>query len=264
LTSLPTLRELRVGAGHAADIEAGLIMRRLVLWDIDRTLLYVGEFDRQVYREVFAELVGRVPEALPAKGTGRTVPLATREMFLINGVVESQVAELTTHALQLLPRRFAAYRDRLGREGSLLAGAVEALRRVRVLPGTVASVVTGNLRASALVKLDAFALTRFLDVEVGGYASDDPHRPSLVALAQQRAGARYGVAFTRGNTVIVGDSREDVATGLEGGARVIGVATGTTSAGELRGCGADVVVDDLRDAEAVVAAVLTLTGGSVG
>jgi phosphoglycolate phosphatase-like HAD superfamily hydrolase len=239
-------------------------MRRLVLWDVDRTLLYVGEIDRQVYQEVFAELLGRAPKTLPAKGTGRTVPLATKEMFLINGVAESQVAELATHALRLLPQRFAAYRDRLASEGSLLPGAVEALRRVRVLPGTVASVVTGNLRANALVKLDAFTLTQFLDVEVGGYASDDPHRPSLVGLAQQRAGARYGVAFTRENTVIIGDSREDVSTGREGGARVIGVATGTTSASELRECGADVVVNDLRDAEAVVAAVLTLTDGSVG
>lgn len=241
-----------------------MIMRRLVLWDIDRTLLYVGEVDRQVYREVFAELVGRRPDVLPAKGTGRTVPLATREMFLINGVPEPQVAELTAHALELLPRRFAGHRTRLASEGTLLPGAVEALRRVQALPGTVASVVTGNLRPNALAKLDAFTLTSYLDAEVGGYASDDPHRPSLVGLAQQRASARYGAAFGRENTVIIGDSREDIITGREGGARVIGVATGTTSAGELRECGADVVLDDLQSAEAVVAAVLTLTGGSAG
>lgn len=36
----------------------------LVLWDIDRTLLYVGDIDRQVYRETFAEVVGRPADRL--------------------------------------------------------------------------------------------------------------------------------------------------------------------------------------------------------
>ncbi|MFD3774874.1 hypothetical protein [Streptomyces sp. NPDC058612] len=49
----------------------------LVLWDIDRTLLYVGDIDRQVYRKTFAEVVSRPADRLPARGTGVTMPLAT-------------------------------------------------------------------------------------------------------------------------------------------------------------------------------------------
>lgn len=154
-----------------------------MLWDVDRTLLYVGQIDRQVYREVFAELVGEQPRVLPAKGAGRTVPLAVWEMFLVNGIDETQAGVLTARALELIPGRFASYRSRLAREGIVLPGAIAALSAVRSLPGTVATVVTGNLRSNAVVKLEAVGLAGFVDLDVGGYASDDPHRPALVAIA---------------------------------------------------------------------------------
>jgi len=67
------------------------------------------------------------------------------------------------------------------------------------------------------------------------------------------------VTLTGQNTVIVGDSLEDVVTGREGEAAVLGVASGTTSTAELRTAGADLVLDDLCDAEAVVAGILKLT-----
>lgn len=83
--------------------------------------------------------------------------------------------------------------------------------------------MTGNLQSSAEVKL------RCLGLDIGGYASDDAHRPALVGVAQKRPQAAYGHSFTKANTVIIGDSTEDVRTGPEGGAQVIDAASGTTS-----------------------------------
>ncbi|WP_435246798.1 hypothetical protein [Streptomyces sp. NRRL F-5630] len=60
----------------------------LVLWDIDRTLLYAGDTDRLVYREVFRTVVGRPATKLPAKATGVTMPVAVRELLAANGVPE--------------------------------------------------------------------------------------------------------------------------------------------------------------------------------
>lgn len=234
-------------------------MTRLVLWDIDRTLIYVGGVDRLVYREVFADLVGREPTNLPAKGTGLTVPLATRELFTDNGVPEAQIDGLVQRALAEIPTRFASYQGRVRTEGVLLPGAVEALRTVKALAGTITTVVTGNLQPSAALKLKLFGLDGYVDLEVGGFSSDDPHRPTLVSVAQSRAAQRYGTVFDRRNTVIIGDSIEDVRTGREGGASVIGVASGTVGTVELSAAGADIVLDDLCDTAAVVAAVLKLT-----
>ncbi|TCR22922.1 haloacid dehalogenase-like hydrolase [Streptomyces sp. BK205] len=233
--------------------------RVLVLWDIDRTLLYVGDIDRQVYRETFAEIVGRRVEHLPARGTGVTMPLAIRSLLLDNGVPETQVSQLLPRMVELLPQRLAAHTDDLREQGVLMPGAVAALKAVQTQPGCVPTVVTGNLKPNALLKLAAFDLTGYLVTEIGGYSSDNDHRPALVAVAQQRAQAAYGVPFTRTNTVIIGDSLEDVRTGQEGGAPVIAVASGKTTAEELASAGADIVLDSLEETPQLLHAITTLT-----
>ncbi|MBB5937232.1 HAD family hydrolase [Streptomyces zagrosensis] len=219
----------------------------LVLWDIDRTLLYVGDTDRLVYREVFRDTVGREATKLPARGTGLTMPLAVRELLLTNDVPFTDVDALTKHIVQQLPDRLAHHHQALSANGHLMPGAVQALSAVRGAPHLIPSIVTGNLKASAEIKLTAFGLDAFVEIALGGYASDDPHRPHLVSIAQQRATAAYRRAFDRRNTVIVGDSLQDVSTGREGGAHVIGVASGTTSREALIEAGADHVIPDLTD-----------------
>ncbi|WP_254708930.1 HAD family hydrolase [Streptomyces lunaelactis] len=231
----------------------------LVLWDIDRTLLYVGDIDRQVYRETFAEVVGRPAERLPPRGTGVTMPLAIRGLLLDNGVPEPDIPELLPLMVKLLPKRLAGHSEALRREGVLMPGAAAALSAVHDHPGLVPTVVTGNLRANALLKLDAFGLSRFVDTEIGGYASDNDHRPSLVAIAQKRAQAKHGISFTRANTVIIGDSLEDVRTGREGGAPVLGVPSGKTSTQDLKEAGADVVLDSLEDVPRLMDAIASVT-----
>ncbi|MFI1015533.1 HAD family hydrolase [Streptomyces sp. NPDC020965] len=219
----------------------------LVLWDIDRTLLYVGDIDRLVYRTVFEKVVGHAPGRLPAKGTGVTMPVAVKELLAVNGVPRDQVDAFARRIIGLMPGELERHRGRMLADGLLLPGAVESLTAVRKSPHLLPTIVTGNLRASAEIKLSTFDLIGLVDPAVGGYASDDPHRPALVRVAQQRAGAVYGHSFDQSSTVIVGDSLEDVRTGREGGARVISVASGTTSAADLADAGADHVITDLTD-----------------
>lgn len=233
--------------------------RALVLWDIDRTLVYVGEVDRTAYREAFAEVVGRPAERLPAKGTGMTMPLAIRGLLEDNGVGEREVEDLLPRMLEAVPVRFAAHTEDVRNLGTVLPGAMQALKAVAAEPDLVSTVVTGNLEANALIKLRVFGMDRYVDAALGGFSSDDAHRPALVAVAQRRAGDRHGSTFDVGNTVIVGDSLEDVRTGLEGGARVIAVASGTTSADRLADAGADVVLPDLTDAPRLLQEIRVLT-----
>ncbi|MCP2263522.1 HAD family hydrolase [Promicromonospora thailandica] len=234
--------------------------RALVLWDIDRTLVYVGEVDRTAYREAFAEVVGRPAERLPARGTGMTMPLAIRGLLEDNGVGGPAADELVPRMLEAVPRRFAAHTEDVRRLGTVLPGAMQALKAVAAEPDLVATVVTGNLEANARIKLNVFGMDRYLDPAVGGYSSDDAHRPALVAIAQYRAGERYGAEFGPASTVVVGDSLEDVRTGVEGGASVIAVASGTTTADRLAGAGADVVLPDLTDAPRLIQEIKGLTG----
>ncbi|AWK08300.1 HAD hydrolase-like protein [Streptomyces pacificus] len=126
---------------------------------------------------------------------------------------------------------------------------MEALRSVHDRPDLVLTVVTGNLKLNALLKLAVFDLGGYVDTEIGAFASDDQHRLALVAVAQKRAQAKHGTIFTRSNTVIIGDSLEDVRTGLEGGAAVVAVASGKTQVTTLREAGADVLLGTLENVQ---------------
>lgn len=134
-------------------------------------------------------------------------------------------------------------------------------RRRRRIRGIVQSVLTGNIRPNAEAKLRLLGdHARVLDLDVGGYGSDDVRRPRLVGAAQRKASQKYGVAFGPSSTVLVGDTERDVAAALEGGALIVAVATGVTSQEELRQAGAHVVLPDLVDAPGFVAIVRDLTG----
>jgi phosphoglycolate phosphatase-like HAD superfamily hydrolase len=228
-----------------------------VLWDIDHTLIENHGVNKETYALAFEMLIGRRAEHV-ALTEGRTEPEIMRGMLTRHGIkaTPQHVAQMAT----ALEDATLANARKLQARGQELPGTREALTVVGAIPGIVQSVLTGNIRPNAVIKLSAFGLDAFVDFEAGGYGDDDEARPRLVAVAQRRAAARYGIIFTKASTVLVGDTPRDVRAGLEGGARVVAVATGSDSADVLRAEGADVVLPDLRDTQAVVDAVKGVAG----
>jgi phosphoglycolate phosphatase len=228
---------------------------RLVLWDIDRTLVFAGGVDKAVWLEVCTELAGR-PVTKLGQTSGRTDPQILRDAFTLAGLDEDAADRLLPTALRMEGERLAARRADLAAKGHPMPGAADALAALDAIPGVVQSVLTGNVAANAALKLATFGLDRFIDFKVGAYGSDDSDRPALVRLARQRAKARLGVNVDPSTTVIVGDSLRDVQAGQVGGARVVAVATGRTDAAALAEAGAQVVLADLTDTDAVLRAIL--------
>jgi len=120
----------------------------------------------------------------------------------------------------------------------------------------VQSVLTGNLRSLAEVKLGALGLACYLDLDVGAYGDVHEVRAELAWVARERAAAAYGTAFPGETTVLIGDTPLDIEAARAAGARSIGVATGATPTGELTDAGAHVVLPDLTDTAAVIEAIL--------
>jgi phosphoglycolate phosphatase-like HAD superfamily hydrolase len=232
-------------------------VRRLVLWDIDGTLVQAGEVGRDIFTEAFQAVVGRAPDQGAARMlamAGRTDPEIALEFLTAHEIAEgaSHLPAFSEALVTALAAKAAVIRER----GRALPGAREALVALGRTEGVVQSLLTGNLQPNALLKLASFELDGHLDFEVGGFGSDHHHRPSLVEVARAKAERRYGTGFPGTATVLVGDTPLDVAAGRAGGARVVAVATGPFSADELRATGADAVLEDLRDTEAAVAAIL--------
>jgi phosphoglycolate phosphatase-like HAD superfamily hydrolase len=117
------------------------------------------------------------------------------------------------------------------------------------------SLLTGNVRPLAEVKLAPLGLTEHLDLDVGAYGNEHEVRAELVHLARKRAALAYGHEFGGEATVIIGDTPLDIGAGLVTGARTVGVATGSFTMDELVAAGARVVLPDLTDTDAVLAAV---------
>jgi phosphoglycolate phosphatase-like HAD superfamily hydrolase len=118
--------------------------------------------------------------------------------------------------------------------------------------GAIQTVLTGNTAANAAVKLDALGLRPWLDLEVGAYGSDDADRNVLVPVALRRIEQRYG-AVERARVWVVGDTPLDAACARAGGVRCLLVASGFAGRAALDAAGADHVVDDLTDTEAILA-----------
>ncbi|MGH7883671.1 MAG: HAD hydrolase-like protein, partial [Candidatus Dormibacteraceae bacterium] len=108
-------------------------------------------------------------------------------------------------------------------------------------------------------KVDAMGLAEYIDFEVGGYGEDGRNREELVSRAKERTTAKYNYRFTDNNTVVIGDTPNDIQAAKLGGAKVISVATGKTSAADLAASNPDLVIPDLRDLSKLLNALEQLT-----
>jgi len=158
-----------------------------------------------------------------------------------------------------LAAAYRARRDLITTQGRLMPGARDAVAGAWRLSGLVQTVLTGAIRPNAIEVLRAFDLDRYLDTEIGGYGSEVYPKGAMLLNARGRAAEKYRADFTEHTTVYIADSTRDVEAARIGGARSIGVASGRSATGELRDAGADVVLDDLADTGAVLAAVGRLT-----
>jgi phosphoglycolate phosphatase len=239
---------------------------RLVLWNIDLTLVDVARVSRQAYAEAFRRVTGRPLVALP-QTVGRTDSEIFFEALALNDARVGGVPDRADASGQEVLGRYTrelgiAFGSRLGllpAEGRALPGASEAVAAVASLPGVIQSVLTGTIRPNAAAKLEAFGMGAFFDFEIGGYGSEIYPKGALLLSTRGRAAEKYGADIGVGSTVYIADSTRDVEAARIGGARCVAVASGRSSAGELRDAGADLVLDDLADTGSVVRAVDQLT-----
>jgi phosphoglycolate phosphatase-like HAD superfamily hydrolase len=225
---------------------------RLILWDIDRTLIDSGGVGRDVFRDALQKVTGRTIDEIAEVG-GRTEPAIFRDTLRMHGIEDTGgyfPAFLVAQAEGYLARA-----GEMRRRGRVLPGAREAVEAFSGMPGITQSVLTGNPRTAAEIKLGVFGLDRWVDFDSGAYGSDDAVRPNLVAIARRRASERNGAVFTAETTVLIGDTTKDVEAALTGGARIVAVASGHDSAERLRQSGAPVVLDSLADTAQVIRCV---------
>jgi len=226
---------------------------KLVLWDIDGTLLYSGGVAGEAMRAAMTRVYGRPSDNERRSYAGKTDQQIILETFPERSPEEllSRLDEFTAAYLDIL----SAWEDAFRTRGRVLEGTIEILQQLRAR-GVVQSLLTGNLAPVAHLKLRMMSLIEFFDFESGAYGSDSPRRTDLPLIAAERAAQRYGHVFAGPDIVIVGDTPNDIACARAVGARAVAVATGPFGVDELRAHAPDAVLPDLTDTGAALTAIL--------
>jgi phosphoglycolate phosphatase len=237
-----------LGAGYRC-----LVIDRLLLWDIDGTLVRAGHLGAAAFDRAVGDVTGRPIQSRPPM-SGKTDPQIVREYLVLLGLPEED--DTVAQVLRRLASALAETAHQLPHTGDATPGSEAILQRMANDPKVVSSVLTGNIAPNAVVKLAAFGLDRWLDLEVGAYGSDDADRLVLVPIAMRRAAEARAARLEPDQVWVIGDTPRDLACARAAGARCLLVGTGKMPTDELITLGADVVLDDLSDTE-TVAKVLT-------
>ncbi len=232
-------------------------MRLLVLWDVDYTLVAADGAGRDLYEVALDEMYGlRMPGSLQSFA-GRTDSAIALEVLTLAGVREP-LQQLRPFQSFLSARADELAAD-VRRRGRVMPGAAEvlaAMATARPDGEIIQSLLTGNLPELARAKLTALDLTEHVDLAIGAYGDVSAVRADLVHVARRNAAARHGGEFTGRETILIGDTPDDVGAALATGATAVGVASGSFSARQLADAGAHVVLPDLVGSGTVVAAII--------
>jgi phosphoglycolate phosphatase-like HAD superfamily hydrolase len=229
-------------------------MQKLVLFDIDGTILRSAGAGRRAITTALAEEIGDAGGFARIRFDGKTDPQIVVELLEAAGHPaphsEARVQAVCARYVELLEKELASASGM-----GLMPGFPAILDRLEATAGVVLGLLTGNLERGASLKLGAVGVDRSR-FRVGAFGSDSGHRPDLPAIAAGRAAALFGRIPAGAEVVIIGDTPADVACGSGIGARSVAVATGSYGVEELRACGAHVVFRDLADTDVALAAIL--------
>ncbi len=229
----------------------------IVLWDIDGTLVRGkgGRVSVQAFTRALRQ-VSRLQElTYPQNAAGMTDRGIALQALAAAAVDEAQAQIIlndfsVAYIVELERDKHTLLADLL-----VLPGVPQALQALQQA-GVHQSLLTGNLKGIAELKLGLVELDRYLDFDIGAFGSDHHDRNCLVPFVRERAAAKFGVEPRPDQIVIVGDTPRDIACARAGGANVIAVCTGNSSREELLQHQPDALLEDLSDTETVVQTIL--------
>ena len=226
-------------------------MTRLILFDIDGTLVLTADAGRRALSRAFEELFS-VANALDGVAiAGRT------DYWIVAKVAATHGLPCDVHTVERLRAAYLRYLPVEIEEPSPLKAVMPGVRSLldalAKRDDAYLALLTGNFEEGARVKLEYFDLWRYF--RCGAFGDDVPERNGLLSRALARVQACGGPAVDPGDVVIVGDTPLDVAVALAGGTRSVAVATGGYDMKTLHASGADVVLNDLSDGAAVLDAM---------
>jgi len=220
--------------------------KRLLLFDIDGTLINSAGAGVQALRDVLHSQFGIADELDGIEVAGRTDAGIVHQILRKQQIEpnESNTARFLNQYVELLANELPR------RKGQILPGVRDLLKRLQAKPNIVLALLTGNVKRGAKLKLEHYGLWEFF--EFGAYSDDHHDRNELGEFARKRAEEKHGRQFTAADIDVIGDTPHDIACGKAIGARTIAIATGNFSQEELASHEPDRTFENLAEIEAVM------------
>jgi phosphoglycolate phosphatase len=222
-------------------------MRKLVLFDIDGTLVLTGGAGVRAMNRALEAVFGHATglEGIPVAGRTDWAILADAVRLFGHALDAPMLADLQHRYVTNLAEEIV--HPGHGRKG-VMPGVREILDRLERRDDVLVGLLTGNFEDGARVKLGHFDLWRYF--RCGAFGGDAADRNALVPLAVERARGCGLPQIADAEVLVVGDTPHDVLCAHAAGATAVAVATGSSSVEELRATGAEHVFQDLGDPEA--------------
>jgi len=221
---------------------------KVLLFDIDATLLLSGNAGGRALNRVFLDLYG-IPGAFDhIRPHGKTDPMIFREIF------ETRKPDLPPDPeMGKVTERYLGYLKEELQDSPkfrVMPGVKPLLEALSRVPSLVLGLATGNLEPAAWLKLGRGGLDPYF--RFGGFGSDAEDRTELVRIAMERAGSHLKRQVPGEDIYVIGDTPRDIRCGKEAGARTVAVATGKNGVEELSRHGPDHVFEDFSNVQDAV------------
>jgi phosphoglycolate phosphatase-like HAD superfamily hydrolase len=205
------------------------VVIRLVLFDIDGTLIRTGGAGVKAFGETFATEFGLPDATKSVVFHGRTDVSLVRQIFRQNRIDETSAN--FARFFDGYPFWLDHYLHKL--DGGPCEGVLDFIRAVKGSNAApVLGLLTGNIRLGAELKLRRYKLWDYF--ELGAFADDHEDRNCIAGVAHQRGNEKFGCVLTGDEILVIGDTSHDVDCGKAIGAKVLAVGTGGVKLEELR------------------------------
>ncbi len=222
-------------------------MKKLVLFDLDGTLVTTGGAGCRALVKGAEQLYGKKPQFEHALISGRT---DLDNFTIIYGLLHkgkkpsaAEIKKMERAYLAQLPEEVHA----LVREKKyeLFPGVAAFLKELSKEKDIVLALGTGNVEKGAFIKLAPSGLGKYFTV--GGYGTDGHTREEMLKAAVKRAEKKYKTKFTPDQVYVIGDTHRDICAAKNCGFHSAVITTGLGDPKKILRAAAELEVKDFTE-----------------
>ncbi|MEI7694719.1 MAG: HAD hydrolase-like protein [Chlorobium sp.] len=228
------------------------MLKKLVLFDIDGTLLNMGTINRNVLVDALREVYGTPGSANTCNFAGKMDSNIIYETMQSAGLSNTEIADKFELAKKTYIEMFRARAK--ASDVALTVGIRELLEELSSHAELLLGLLTGNFEASGRHKLLLPEINHYFSF--GAFAGDGEHRNDLPPVAVGKAYQLTGRHFSEQDIIIIGDTEHDIVCARAVNAKSIAVATGTCSTEELQKHHPHVLYENLSRTDVVLNEIL--------